>query len=134
MSDGRIIERESDGFTFRYYQSAKGTTYAHSDCEQLLKAAQSAVGRWFSRALRTRTTNPAGEQDYELERLRWAADELAEYSAAVQVELDRLEGVDRKTARIKALRAIEGRTPEEAAVYLAKAAQLEATTDKESTP
>jgi hypothetical protein len=127
MSEGRIIERQNDGYTFRYYESPTGKHYTHYDCESRAKAAVSGVARWLSRALRTRTTQGDAEQDrYELERLRYIANELAEYAAAVQVELDRLEGVDRKRDRIAALRMVEGRPPEEAALFLAKADQLEA--------
>jgi len=125
MSEGHIIERTGDGYTFRYYESKGGKRYSHFDCERRLEAATNAMQRWFSRAIRTRTTQGDAEQDrYELERLRSAADELAEYAAIVQRELDRLEGVDRKAERVKALRMVEGRTPEEAAAFLAKADQL----------
>lgn len=127
MSDGRIIERTREGYTFRYYESPTGKHYTHYDCEARAKAALAGVARWLSRALRTRTTQGDAEQDrYELERLRWIANELAEYAAAVQVEIDRLEGVDRTAERVKALRIIEGRTAAEAALFLAKADQLEA--------
>lgn len=126
MSDGRIIERTSEGFTFRYFESATGTQYTHYDCERRLKAAMSAIERWFSRALRTRTTSDDPELDrQQLRDLWYEADALAEYVAVIQVEIDRLEGVDRKTERITALRMVEGRTQEEAALFLAKANQLE---------
>jgi len=121
MSDGRIIERTADDFTFRYYESAAGKRYTHYECERRLDAAKNAMERWFSRTLRTRTT-PC---DTDLQHLRWIADDIAEYGATVQRELDRLEGVDRKAERIKMLRSVEGRTPEEAAVYLAKADELD---------
>jgi hypothetical protein len=126
MSEGRIIERTSDDYTFRYYESAAGIGYTHFECERRLVAAKNAMERWFSRALRTRTTSGDAEQDqYELQQLRWVADEITEYAEVIQRELDRLEGVDRKAERVKALRSVEGRTPEEAAAFLAKAAQLE---------
>lgn len=129
MSEGRIIECTTGDYTFRYYESPGGKQYSHFDCERRLDAAKNAMCRWFSRAIRTRIdTEDAIQNGYELQRLRWIAQEIAEYAEVVQRELDRLEGVDRKTERIKALRSIEGRTPEEAAAFLAKAEQLEGAT------
>lgn len=125
MADGRIIGRPSGGYTFRYYESKGGKRYTHHDCERRLEAAQAAMERWFSRAIRTLTTQGNAEDRYELERLRYVADDIAEYAAVIQREIDRLEGVDRRAERVRALRSVEGRTPEEAAVYLAKADQLE---------
>lgn len=126
MSEGRIVEREGDGgFTFRYYESEKGHRYTHYDCERRLVAAKNGMCRWFSRALKTRTSSGDAEQDsYELNHLRYIAESVAEYAEVIQREIDRLEGVDRKAERIKAL--IEGRTPEESALFLAKADALEA--------
>lgn len=40
-------------------------------------------------------------------------------------QLDELEGVDRRQERIAQLREVAGRTPQEAAAYLAKADELE---------
>lgn len=128
-NEGRIIERGSDGFTFRYYEAPGGKRYGHFDCERRLESAINAMRRWFSRSLRTRTTHPPTSADrYELERLRQVADELAEYATVIQREIDKLEGVDRKAERIKALRVVDGRTPEETALFLAKADRLEGTT------
>lgn len=130
MTQGdRIIERSNEGFTFRFYESEKGTRYTHYDCERRLKAAANGLYRWFSRTLKTRTTSGDAEQDkYDLQRLRWIAAEVAEYVAVIQRELDRLEGVDRTSERVKALREVTGRTPEETALFLAKAEQIEART------
>lgn len=123
MAEGRIIERTSEGFTFRYYESASGKHYTNFDCERRLSAAKNAMERWFSRTIRTRTM-AAEQDDFDLQRLRWVADDIAMYAAHIQRELDRLEGVDRKAERIKALRVVEGRSPEEAALFLAKADEL----------
>lgn len=126
MIQGRIIERTNEGYTFRYYESEKGTQYTHYDCERRLNAAKNAMYRWFSRTLKTRTDSGDAEQNsYDLKRLRWVADEIAQYAEVMHREIDRLEGVDRKAERIKSLREIQGRTPAEAAAFLAKADQLE---------
>jgi hypothetical protein len=60
--------------------------------------------------------------------LRDALRDLSGYVEAAQRELDRIEGVDRRAERIKSLREVAGRTPAEAATFLAKADQLEGTT------
>lgn len=128
MSDytGRIIEREHEGYTFRYWQSPKGTEYTNLDCERRLEAAVWAVGRWFGRTMCTRTTTPDAEQSRDiLQVVRWKLDKLAEHITMMQKQLDEIEGVDRKSERIAALRQIDGRTPEEAAAFLAKADKLE---------
>ncbi len=62
------------------------------------------------------------------ERLRWLLDDMRDYVEVASRHLDELDGKDRREERIKALRRIAGRTPEEAAAYLAKADQLERTT------
>lgn len=128
MSDytGRIMQTKHEGYTFRYWRSPKGTDYTNFDCERRLQSAINAVSRWFSRTLRTRTVYPDAESRCDdLQRLRWRIDEIAEYAAVAARELDRLEGVDRTQDRIAQLRQIAGRTPEEAAAYLAKADELE---------
>lgn len=149
MREGRIIEREMEHGTVRFFQAPgtrrkpEGSTYTHFECERRAKAAVAAMSRWLGRAIRTRTTwtedTASGEffgmkttgviaaqmNEDEIRQLRWIADDISEYAEIVQRELDRLEGVDRKAERIRQLRNVAGRTPEEAAAYLAKAAQLE---------
>lgn len=151
MNEGRIIEREMEHGIIRYFQAPgtrrkpEGPTYTHYECERRARAAVAAMTRWFGRAIRTRTTwtegsaasnflgiettgvSPAEMNEHEIRQLRYIATDIAEYAEIVQRELDRLEGVDRKAERIKALRTIKGRSAEEAALYLAKADQLEGT-------
>lgn len=125
---GRIIERSHEGYTFRYWESDKGTVYSNFDCERRLEAAVWAVSRWFARCVRTRTTHPdpaEDRDDLQMRAVRWKIEKLAEHAQMMLTQLDELEGVDRKRERVKALRRVAGRTPAEAAAYLAKAAQLE---------
>lgn len=121
MSHGVVRQIQINGLSMR-----KGKTYTHHECERRLKAAWNGTTRWFSRSLRTRTTwNEADMNKHEMERLRYLLDDMQTYVEVVQRELDRIEGLDRRAERIKALRIVKGRTPEEAAAFLAKAAQLE---------
>ncbi len=121
---GHIFERSKDGYVFRYWQSDKGTTYTNYDCERRLESAISAVSRWFSRTVRTRTTTPNADY-HNVETLRWKLERLTEHVQMMLTQLDDLEGVDRKRERIKSLREVMGRTPQEAAAFLAKADELE---------
>lgn len=59
------------------------------------------------------------EVEWEAKELREAADDLIKLAEYWESEA-------KKQARIEALRNVEGRTPEEAAVFLAKADKLEA--------
>jgi hypothetical protein len=129
MSDYDHVEERKvdDDVTFRYFVIDRtGTRYSHSECERRLRSAVSTMTRWFHRSIVTRSSwrDPAMNAD-ELERLRWVLDDLQTYVEVVQRELDRIAGVDRRAERVKALREIAGRTPAEAAAFLAKAAELE---------
>lgn len=128
MSDsiGSIEKRENDGYTFRYWRSPKGKVYTNFDCERRFESAIWAVGRWFGRTVRTRTTSPDAEANRDdLRTVRWKLDKLSEHVFMMQAQLDELEGIDRTQERIAQLRQVAGRTPEETAAFLAKADQLE---------
>jgi hypothetical protein len=124
----RIEERRNrEGDTFRWIVTETGKRYSNFDCMQRVKAADSAFSRWFSRAVKTRTSWAEAEmRGDELERLRWLLSDMQTYLAAAGRYLDELEGTDRRAERIRALREVQGRTPEEAAAFLAKADRLEA--------
>jgi len=124
----RVEERRTEYGIFRTFTTDKGKWYSHNDCERELKAAVRKTQRWFSRSIRTLTVwNDKDMRDMEIGDLRWVLEDITTYAEAVQQELDRIEGVDRKEERIKALRDVSGRTPEEAALYLRKAEELEGT-------
>lgn len=127
MSDfDRIEEHRADHGTVRIYVT-QGRKYTHHECQRRLKAAVNATARWFHRSISTMTKwNDAEMNTWEIRELRWVLGDMANYVEVVQRELDRLEGVNRVNERILALRAVEGRTPEEAALYLAKADALAA--------
>lgn len=103
-----------------------GQRYTHYDCERRLKSAINAVERWFWRTIKTRPTwDEAQMNELQLRDLRYMLGDLQRNVETIGRELDRIEGVDRRSERIRALREVAGRTPEEAAAYLAKAAELE---------
>lgn len=65
------------------------------------------------------------DDDYDLERLSGRVERLEFYVGALRKEVDRLFKNKTKKERIAALRNVTGRTPEEAAAFLAKADELE---------
>jgi hypothetical protein len=128
----RIEERQTDHGTIRFFVSEQGTRYTHHECERRFKASVYNMMRWCSRAIRTRTDwndegDPSGAvmRAHELQELRWRLGDITAYVEHVQRELDKIEGADRKAERIKALREVAGREPGEAALFLAKADELE---------
>lgn len=65
------------------------------------------------------------EDDYDLERLESRVEALEDYAARLREEIRKKYHYKNKKERIAALRNVAGRTPEEAAAFLAKADQLE---------
>jgi hypothetical protein len=121
-----IKERRMSHGIVKTVLTERGQEYPHYECERRLKTAIRATMRWFSRTLQTLTVwDDKDMNDHELQRMRYTLDDLAMYVEAVQRELDRIEGVNRSAERIKALRNVAGRTPEEAAAFLKKAEELE---------
>lgn len=121
-----VKERKTSLGTHKFIVTERGQTYSHDECERRLKSAVRGTSRWFGRALHTLTVwSDKRMNDYEVQRLRRILDDMSMYVEAVQVELDRIEGVNRQAERIAQLRNVAGRTPEEAAAFLAKAEQLE---------
>jgi Lon protease-like protein len=122
----RVEQRRMDHGIVRWFVTDRGVQYTHYECERRLKSAVNAVERWFGRAVRTRTTwDEAEMNEHEIQGLRRELRDLQSYVEAAQRQLDDIEGVDRRTERIKALREVAGRTPAEAAAFLRKADQLE---------
>lgn len=88
---------------------------AMSDIEN----AHTDLGRAISRAFKL------ADDDWDLDRLEGRLDQLEEHIGAVRAYLVKLRGVQDTRERIALLRRTEGRTPEEADAYLAKADELE---------
>jgi hypothetical protein len=92
---------------------------AHSDAERGETMMHTAVGRMFK-------TVQAGEYaDLDLERIEWFLDRVERWLGAMRKELERRRGTVKVEDRIAMLRNTNGRSPEEAALYLKKAEELE---------
>lgn len=93
------------------------------------RKAWTPLRRHVNRAF-TLITDPDPNDDldmheYDLERLEWFIDDLNNWTAAIRKEIDERRGTLKVQERIALLRNTSGRTPEEAAAFLAKADQLE---------
>jgi hypothetical protein len=104
----------------------KYTTYSNLDCISKTEQASRAFGRWWSRSLMTATiwADPA-LSDSDTERLGWLLDDMESQIISARRALAERQEAQRREEKIKALRRIAGRTPEEAEAYLAKADELE---------
>jgi Lon protease-like protein len=128
----RIHEQRMDHGVVRWIDVRRGILdrqprrYTHYECERRLAAADRAFSRWFARTVNTRTTWDDPDMNaHEIRQLRDRLADMRSYVEHAERHLDTLEGVDRRAERIRQLRDVAGRTPEEAAAYLAKAAELE---------
>jgi hypothetical protein len=121
----RIETREIEHGTFKWLVTDRGR-YSHDECERRLRTAVRGMQRWFGRSFRTLTDwKDKDMRDHEVQHLRNILDDMMTYAEVVQQELDRIEGVNRKSERIAALRNVAGRTPEEAEAFIRKAEELE---------
>lgn len=126
MEYDHIKEKRISMGTFKFLVTERGQEYSHDECERRLRTAVRGTQRWFSRSLRTLTDwNDKDMRDYEIQRLRRVLEDMTMYAEAVQQALDKIEGVNRQSERADKLRNIAGRTPEEAAAFLAKAEELD---------
>jgi hypothetical protein len=122
---GTIREVDHGDWTSRHFLATDtGKTFSHDECRRRAEQGERALTRWFSRAMAT-VASGDGMDEHDLERLEWFLDNISTWLESAQQALDGRRGVQRQEERIKALRNVSGRTPEEAAAFLAKAAQLE---------
>lgn len=119
MSERTYYERPVEVRGHRYIKLKSGRLVSYWEMVDAAEAARTDLARAVSRAFKL-----AGD-DYELERLGWLIDGLEEYAAALRAHHDERVGHLAKRERIALLRNVEGRTPEEAAAFNAKADQLE---------
>lgn len=121
-----IKEKRISMGTFKFLVTDRGQEYSHDECERRLKTAVRGTQRWFSRSLRTLTDwNDKYMRDDEIRRLRSILEDMTTYAEIIQQALDKIEGVNRQSERAMKLRNVAGRTPEEAAAFIAKADQLD---------
>lgn len=127
MSNHRIQEStNADGDVFRHLVLDGGGQYSNLDCIGKTEQASRAFGRWFYRSMLTATkwSDPVLSES-DTERLGWMLDEMETYIASARQGLAERQEAQRRVEKVKALRRIAGRTPEEAEAYLAKADELE---------
>jgi hypothetical protein len=114
--------KERNGFKFITLKG--GRTISFLDALKAAESGHTAISTAISRAFKLRHDDPElGEWD--LERIEWFLDELERYIGAMRKHLERERSTQRAEERIAALRSTQGRTPEEASAYLAKADALE---------
>jgi hypothetical protein len=122
-----IKERSNeDGDVFRYLMLDSGTQYSNLDCINRVEQSSRGFQRWFYRAIQTATVwaDPRLAES-DTERLGWLLDEMETYISSARQGLAKREASRRREEKIKALRQIAGRTPDEAEAYLSKADELE---------
>lgn len=92
MRDGRIVEHKmAHGIVRDFLVGGPGNVYTHHDCMRRAKSAVDALGRWFSRAMRTRTTWTAETEMNRYELLREVAGRTRGEAAAFLAKADQLE-------------------------------------------
>jgi hypothetical protein len=127
MMAHNIEERSNDdGDVFRWLVLDGGARYSNLDCIGKAEQASRAFSRWFHRSMLTATmwSDPTLSES-DTERLTWLLDDMEAAIGSARQGLAERQGARRREAKVKALRRIAGRTPEEAEAYLAKAAELE---------
>ena len=123
----RIHQQSNDaGDVFRSLVTDSGSLYGNLECRRKAEQATRAFERWFQRTLETATVwaDPDFVSD-DAEQLGWVLDDLERVLRMARSKLEAREGVQREERKIAALRQTAGRSPDEAATYLAKADELE---------
>lgn len=119
MSERTYHERPVEIRGHRYIKLKSGRLVTYWEMVDAAEAAHTDLARAVSRVFKLAAS------DYELERLEWLVEQLEEYAGALRTHLDKVRGNVSQRERIALLRNTAGRTPEEAAAFLAKANQLE---------
>lgn len=121
----RLYERVEEIRGYKYIrlkgQGRKpGRLIGFWDAMRAAEAAHTDLGRAVSRVFKL------AADDWDLERLESFVWNLESDIAAIRKEIERRQGVKTQRERIAALRLTTGRSPEEAAIFHAKADELEA--------
>lgn len=119
MSDRRY-ERVVVIRGFKYIKLKSGRFINAWETLEAAERANTDLGRAVSRTFKL------VDNDYDLERLTWFAENLQSYAEHLLEEIEKRRGVKTKKERIALLRHNPGRGPEEAELYRRKADELEA--------
>lgn len=119
MRDSTRWEKVQEIRGFKFIQLKGGRRVSYWDMRKAAERADSNLIRAISRCLKLQ------DRDYELEDLEWYIRGLHEWVHAVEAEVRKRQGGKTVEERIALLRNTDGRTPEEAAMFEAKADELE---------
>lgn len=103
-----------------------GRTITFREAHQRAESNLTGFMRWMSRARKLTV------MEWEEDDLRRIVDDLVMYTEIWQREIEKLHGKQTKQQKIASLRNIAGRSEGEAALYLAKADELEEELRKEN--
>lgn len=112
-------ERVEEVHGVKFIRLKSGRRISIWDAMKAIDGAHTALGTAISRAFKL------VDGDYNLEQLEWKIDHLESHIGAIRKEIERLRGVKDQRERIALLRNTDGRSPEEAAAFMAKADELE---------
>lgn len=119
MSERTLYEKVETIHGHKYIRLGSGRLITFWNTLDAAERTHTTFVRHFSRAFKL------ADGEYDLEAIEWRLDKFETYIGAVRKHLEELRGKQSKRDRIALLRNTTGRTPEEAAAYLAKADQLE---------
>jgi hypothetical protein len=110
---------------FRYVMLKSGRRVSFMESLAELDGALSGVYLWMARSFRTAEVEDRDVTEQNLEFIERRVEQAEDWLRAIRAELVRQRGRQDLRQRIAALRNVSGRTPEEAAAYLARASALE---------
>lgn len=119
---GERVETVPDmlgGDPVRYIRLKSGRRLSFWEAVADAERAHTDLNRALARAFRL------ARSDWEVERVEDRVARLEDYLAVLRAHLAKLAEERAQCEKIEALRNVEGRSPEEAAAYLAKADELE---------
>jgi hypothetical protein len=115
----RAYERPETINGIKFIRMKTGRLVSMWDLMRLIDAAHSDFSRSVSRMFKVVS------DDYDMEWLERQLESMEDYIAAVREEIAKQRKAWGKQERIKKLRNVQGRTPEEAAAFIQKADELE---------
>jgi hypothetical protein len=123
---GSEYERPEEIRGYWWIRLKSGRLIGFMEAVRAVKSARYAYATAFSRVVKLAEKQPDLElRDDDFERAEWLLDDMESYVNSCRRYLEKLRGTRTKQERIAALRIVAGRTPEEAALFLAKADELE---------
>lgn len=121
------VEDPKGNGVYRYIKlSSTGRTFSFEDSKKQVEKGLNMITRWMGRIVQiVPNTDDRDLNDYYWEQIEDYCDRLRIIADRWMEEVAKHRKVRTKEERIKALRNTTGRTEEEAALFLAKADELE---------